>query len=106
MSGPEKKGRKCRYCETEIFWAASANSGKMIPLEVTPIKIWVRAQSDSGRVDPEEPRVVMRQGYRNHFETCPGADQARSDAKARRTKQELERDPSKRLRVGDGEVQP
>ena len=84
------KARPCRYCEVEIFWATAEKSGKAVPLEVKPIKIWVRSQEHGERVDPVEPKVVQRQGFRNHFETCPGADQARKDAA---TKREVRGDP-------------
>ncbi len=93
------KARTCRYCEVEIFWAASEKSGKMVPLEKAPVKIWVRSQEHGGRVDPAEPRVVMRQGYRNHFETCPGADRARADAQAKRDKQNAKSDTRRGVRA-------
>jgi len=71
----------------------------MVPLEAAPVKIWVRSQQHGGRVDPEEPRVCQRQGYRNHYETCPGADKARADAKAKRDKQDAARDTRRGAQV-------
>jgi len=75
--------KKCKYCPALLFWAASSKSGKMVPLEREPIKVWIPV-GDSARRDDTEPRVELKWAYRNHFETCPGADQARADAKARR----------------------
>lgn len=75
--------RKCKYCSALLFWAASSKSGKMVPLEKEPIKVWVPV-GDPRRRDDAEPRVELKWGYRGHFETCPGADQARADAKAKR----------------------
>ncbi len=75
--------KKCKYCPAILFWAASAKSGKMVPLERKPIKIWIPT-GDAARRDEQEPRVELKWGYVNHFETCPGADQARADAEAKR----------------------
>ncbi len=71
----------------------------MVPLEKSPVKIWVRSQEQGARVDQDEPRVVQRQGYRNHFETCPGADRARADAQAKRDKQNAKSDTRRGVAV-------
>lgn len=86
-----KQPTKCKYCPALLFWAASAKSGKMVPLEREPIKIWVPTAGDPRRRDDVEPRVELKWGYMNHFETCPGADQARAEAKQKREAQGQQR---------------
>lgn len=91
-----KQPTKCKYCPALLFWAASAKSGKMPPLEREPIKVWIPV-GDPRWQDDVEPRVEFKWGYTNHFETCPGADQARAEARLRR---EAHRGPTDRRRSG------
>ena len=79
------KTTKCKYCDARIFWARNVKTGKLIPLEaesnvrVTRFKLI----DDPVRRDDVETRCesVTITGYRTHFETCPGADQARKPRK-------------------------
>ena len=73
--------RKCRYCDAVIFWARNVKTGKLVPLEVDSDKSTTRFVliDDPLRRDDVERRCEAHtvRGYRTHFETCPGADEAR-----------------------------
>ena len=74
--------RKCRYCSAMIKWGVAASSGKPVPLDSKPVRVWV--STNPGRTDPSEPRLEVRTGWIAHFATCSGADQARADVEKKR----------------------
>ncbi len=75
--------RQCNYCPNMILWGTTVGNGRAVPLDPTPIKIYVHA-TDPGRHDPNEPRVRMVWGFVPHHATCSGVDQARADVEKKR----------------------
>lgn len=75
--------RKCRYCPEKIKWGISSRSGKAVPLNAEPVRVWVPT-TEPGRGDPNEPRLELRMGWVSHFATCSGADKARDDVATKR----------------------
>ena len=75
--------RKCRYCPAMIKWGISSRSGKTIPLNAEPVRVWV-STTETRRQDPNEPRLELRVGWISHFATCSGADKARADVENKR----------------------
>ncbi len=70
---------KCRYCDHLIQFVQTPNGGRM-PVEAEPV---LRILMDQGS---EIGRVVRL--YEPHWANCPGANQARIDAKARKEHKE------------------
>jgi len=58
--------KQCRYCNASLRFLKT-RSGKFMPVEADPVKVLVHG-SDG---------YVLKSGYRPHWESCPGADEAR-----------------------------
>lgn len=61
---------RCRYCQHEIMWVKSDETGKRIPLDARPTTAFQRTGAETAK-----PVQV----YINHFVTCEHRDKARAD---------------------------
>jgi hypothetical protein len=83
---------QCRYCPAQIDWVEMDGGAKM-PIDREPRPTWcpmpgemiivkvVGKRPFAVKAPVDEPLIKVA---RSHFATCPGADQAREEAKARR----------------------
>lgn len=69
---------RCRTCEAEIIWAASATTGKPMPMDAAPnpAGAFVIVTGKARKATVEDDRL-RRERYTCHFATCPDADQHR-----------------------------
>ena len=72
---------RCRHCDQDLFFATMP-TGKKLPCESPPIKTW-RSGEDTVLVVNEQnqavliPKHTMVRIFKEHWSSCPGADEAR-----------------------------
>lgn len=75
----------CKYCPAQIVWAKTAK-GKMMSFDKSPVDDGEWALDFTGEGPPRARRAeagtLIR--YKTHWATCPGAQKARDEARARR----------------------
>jgi hypothetical protein len=86
---PENPLAACRYCPARIRWVTTVD-GRRLPLDpepsedgiVVPLHVGGRLLARVLREDERQGAEVAGPRFRPHWQTCPGADQARADARA------------------------
>lgn len=75
------KMAKCRHCDQELFFA-SMPSGKKLPCENPPMKTWRSGPDTVLVVNQNNQALLVPHGstvriFKEHWSSCPGADDAR-----------------------------